>query len=175
MIVRILSIYWIRSNSSGEVSFGFLLTMLDDLKYLVAPFLCSCISDASGPKAHLKRWISPSLNLVLSTHSIYTSLAAFWLATTVSWSTSPDKSLVFPHNVEGINKLLALLESCPFRCFTSFKKDPPLHRVVTIGDVANSKRPLLIIPKVQLRFRVTCRSATVLAHYPQKLAKIVCG
>ena len=27
-----------------------------------------------------------------------------------------------------------------------------------IGDVANSKRPLLIIPKVQLRLRVTRRS-----------------
>ena len=45
----------------------------------------------------------------------------------------------------------------------------------SIGDVANSKRPLLIIPKVQLRLRVTCRSANVLARYPQKLAKIVCG
>ena len=45
----------------------------------------------------------------------------------------------------------------------------------TIGDVANSKRPLLVIPKVQLRLRVTHRSATVLARYPQKLAKIVCG
>ena len=44
-----------------------------------------------------------------------------------------------------------------------------------IGDVANSKRPLLIIPKVQLRLRVTRRSATALARYPQKLAKIVCG
>ena len=37
-----------------------------------------------------------------------------------------------------------------------------------IGDVANSKRPLLIIPKVQLRLCVTRRSATALAHYPQK-------
>ena len=45
----------------------------------------------------------------------------------------------------------------------------------TIGDVANSKRPLLIIPKVQLRLRVTRRSATALAPYSQKLAKIVCG
>ena len=44
-----------------------------------------------------------------------------------------------------------------------------------IGDVANSKRPLLIISKVQLRLRVTRRSATALARYPQKLAKIVCG
>ena len=47
-----------------------------------------------------------------------------------------------------------------------------------IGDVANSKRPLLIILKVQLRLRrlrVTRRSATALARYPQKLAKIVCG
>ena len=44
-----------------------------------------------------------------------------------------------------------------------------------IGDVANSKRPLLIIPKVQLCLRVTRRSATALARYPQKLAKIVCG
>ena len=43
------------------------------------------------------------------------------------------------------------------------------------GDVANSKRPLLIIPKVQLRLRVTRRSAIELARYPQKLAKIVCG
>ena len=42
-----------------------------------------------------------------------------------------------------------------------------------IGDVANSKRPLLIIPKVQLRLRVTRRSANALARYPQKLAKIV--
>ena len=30
-----------------------------------------------------------------------------------------------------------------------------------IGDVANSKRPLLIIPKVQPRLHVTSRSATV--------------
>ena len=44
-----------------------------------------------------------------------------------------------------------------------------------LGDVANSKRPLFIIPKVQLRLRVTRRSATALARYPQKLAKIVCG
>ena len=44
-----------------------------------------------------------------------------------------------------------------------------------IGDVANSKRPLLIIPKVQLRLRVTRKSATALARYLQKLAKIVCG
>ena len=44
-----------------------------------------------------------------------------------------------------------------------------------IGNVANSKRPLLIIPKVQLRLRVTRRSATALTRYPQKLAKIVCG
>ena len=42
-------------------------------------------------------------------------------------------------------------------------------------DVANSKRPLLIIPKVQLRLRVTRRSTTALARYPLKLAKIVCG
>ena len=46
---------------------------------------------------------------------------------------------------------------------------------VQAGDVANSKRPLLIILKVQLRLRVTRRSATALARYPQKLAKIVCG
>ena len=45
----------------------------------------------------------------------------------------------------------------------------------TIGDVTNSKRPLLIIPKVQLHLRVTRRIATALARYPQKLAKIVCG
>ena len=44
-----------------------------------------------------------------------------------------------------------------------------------VGDVANSKRPLLIIPKVQLRLRVTHKSVTALARYPQKLAKIVCG
>ena len=44
-----------------------------------------------------------------------------------------------------------------------------------IGDVVNSKRPLLIIPKMQLRLRVTRRSATALARYPQNLAKIVCG
>ena len=48
-----------------------------------------------------------------------------------------------------------------------------------IADVAISKRPLLIIPKVQLRLRVTRRSATAiapwLARYPQKLAKIICG
>ena len=37
-----------------------------------------------------------------------------------------------------------------------------------IEDVANSKRPLLIIPKVQLRLRVTRRSATALARYSQK-------
>ena len=30
--------------------------------------------------------------------------------------------------------------------------------MLSIGDVANSKRPLLIIPKVQLRLRVTRRS-----------------
>ena len=55
----------------------------------------------------------------------------------------------------------------------------------SIGDVANSKHPLLIIPKVQLRLRVTRevqlrlrvtrRSATALARYSQKLAKFVCG
>ena len=39
-----------------------------------------------------------------------------------------------------------------------------------IEDVANSKCPLLIILKVQLRLRVTCKSATALARYPQKLA-----
>ena len=43
------------------------------------------------------------------------------------------------------------------------------------GDVANSKRPLLIILKVQLRLLVTCRSATALARYPQKLGKVFCG
>ena len=37
-----------------------------------------------------------------------------------------------------------------------------------MGDVANSKRPLVIIPKVQLHVRVTRRSATALAGYPQK-------
>ena len=46
---------------------------------------------------------------------------------------------------------------------------------VAIGDVDNSKRPLLIIPKVQLHLRITSRSVTALARYPQKLAKIVCG
>ena len=45
----------------------------------------------------------------------------------------------------------------------------------TIGEVANSKRPLLIIPKVQLRLRVTRSSATALACYPQKLAKLFVG
>ena len=35
-------------------------------------------------------------------------------------------------------------------------------------DVANSKRPLLIIPNVQLRLRVTRRSVTALARYLQK-------
>ena len=44
-----------------------------------------------------------------------------------------------------------------------------------IGDIAYSKRPLLIIPKVQLRLRVTHRSATALAHYLQKLAKLFVG
>ena len=44
----------------------------------------------------------------------------------------------------------------------------PRTNWVTIGDVANSKRPLLIIPKVQLRLRVTRRSATALARYLQK-------
>ena len=43
-----------------------------------------------------------------------------------------------------------------------------------IGAVANSKRPLLIIPKVQLRLRVTRKTATALVRYPQKLVKIVC-
>ena len=37
-----------------------------------------------------------------------------------------------------------------------------------VGDVANSKCPLLVILKVQLRLCVTCRSATALARYPQK-------
>ena len=50
-----------------------------------------------------------------------------------------------------------------------------VHFTNTIGDVANSKRPLLIISKVQMRLRVTRRSATALARYPQKLAKIACG
>ena len=45
----------------------------------------------------------------------------------------------------------------------------------SVGDVANSKRPVVIIPKMQLRLRVTRRSATALVCYPQKLAKIVCG
>ena len=43
--------------------------------------------------------------------------------------------------------------------------------VHTIGDVANSKRPPLIIPKVQLCLRVTRRSATALVRYPQKFGK----
>ena len=42
-----------------------------------------------------------------------------------------------------------------------------------VANNANSKRPLLIIPKVQPRLRITRRSATALARYPQKLAKIV--
>ena len=46
---------------------------------------------------------------------------------------------------------------------------------ITIGDVATSKRPLLIILKVQLHLGVTRRSATALARYLQKLAKIVFG
>ena len=46
---------------------------------------------------------------------------------------------------------------------------------IPIGDVANSKSLLLIIPKVQLRLRVTRRSATVLARYPQKLAELFAG
>ena len=40
-----------------------------------------------------------------------------------------------------------------------------------IGDVANSKHPLLIILKVQLCLRATRRSATALVRYPHKLAK----
>ena len=44
-----------------------------------------------------------------------------------------------------------------------------------IGDVANSKRHLLIIPKVQLRLCIARRSATALARYPQKLGKVFCG
>ena len=48
-------------------------------------------------------------------------------------------------------------------------------RLGLIGDVANSKHPLLIIPKVQLHLRLTRRSAIALARYPQKLAKFVCG
>ena len=52
-------------------------------------------------------------------------------------------------------------------------RTPPHHSDRgRIGDVANSKRPLLIIPKVQLRLHVTRRSATALARYPQKWAKI---
>ena len=43
---------------------------------------------------------------------------------------------------------------------------------LSIGDVANSKSPLLIIMEVQLRLRVTRRILTVLACYPQKLAKV---
>ena len=45
----------------------------------------------------------------------------------------------------------------------------PIQGVIypSIGDAANSKRPLLIIPKVQLRLRITRRSATALARYPQ--------
>ena len=42
----------------------------------------------------------------------------------------------------------------------------------SIGDVANSKCPMLIIPKVQLCLRVTHISATALARYPQKLGKV---
>ena len=59
--------------------------------------------------------------------------------------------------------------------YSKYAKVARVHYFCTIGDVANSKRPLLIIPKVQLRLRVTRRSATALARYPQKLAKIVCG
>ena len=55
------------------------------------------------------------------------------------------------------------------------EKIKELLEELSIGDVANSKLPLLIIPKVQLRLRVTRRSATALARYPQKLAKIVFG
>ena len=40
---------------------------------------------------------------------------------------------------------------------------------LAVEDVANSKRPLLIILKVQLRLRVTRRSAATLARYLQKL------
>ena len=47
--------------------------------------------------------------------------------------------------------------------------------MIAIGDVANSKRPLLVIPKMQLRLRVTRRSATALARYPQKLQKLFAG
>ena len=50
-------------------------------------------------------------------------------------------------------------------------KRKQMEYFLLIGDVANSKRPLVIIPKVQLRLRVTRRSATAFARYPQKLAK----
>ena len=51
----------------------------------------------------------------------------------------------------------------------------PLQNAFAIGNVANSKRPLSIIPKVQLRLRVTRKSATALARYLQKLAKLFAG
>ena len=44
-------------------------------------------------------------------------------------------------------------------------------QVHSTADAAISKRPLLIIPKVQLLLRVTRRSATALARYLQKLEK----
>ena len=44
-----------------------------------------------------------------------------------------------------------------------------------IGDIANSKRPLFIIPKVQLRLRVTRRSATALACTRRSWQKLFAG
>ena len=64
-----------------------------------------------------------------------------------------------------------------WKTWAIFSMDLPPEVCMTmtiIGDVANSKRPLLIIPKVQLRLRITHKSATALVRYPQKLAKIVC-
>ena len=74
---------------------------------------------------------------------------------------------------------ITLFLSSPLFISQVLRGDPDLHMPsvshgAPIGDVANSKRPLLIITKVQLRLRVTRRSATALAGYPQKLAKIVC-
>ena len=57
------------------------------------------------------------------------------------WLSNADRSLPFPQSITFLPNLAT----------QNYPPPPP-------GDVANSKGPLLIIPKVQLRLRVTRRS-----------------
>ena len=66
---------------------------------------------------------------------------------------------IFP--VVTILWVLSFCVTCVCHYTPIYAQDAMHH---PIGDVANSKRPLLVIPKVQLRLRVTRRSATAIAR-----------